>query len=68
MKVRKPNGEIAYVSPKAFRLVYKGKGFRPYVKEEFEYTVAEIKEILDEKGIEYDSRAKKKELLALLKG
>lgn len=34
--------------------------------EEKELTVAEIKERLDEKGIEYDSKAKKDELKELL--
>lgn len=35
-------------------------------KEIDELTVAELKELLDEKGIEYDSKAKKDDLKALL--
>ena len=36
--------------------------------EQTELTTAQIKQILDEKGIEYDKKAKKVELLKLLKG
>ena len=36
--------------------------------EQTELTTAQIKQILDEKGIEYDKKAKKDELLKLLKG
>jgi hypothetical protein len=33
-----------------------------------EYTVKKLKAMLDEKGIEYDARAKKEELINLLEG
>nr|DAY22806.1 MAG TPA: dimeris T4 recombination endonuclease VII [Caudoviricetes sp.] len=36
--------------------------------ETVELTTTQIKQILDEKGIEYDKKAKKDELLKLLKG
>ena len=36
--------------------------------EQTELTTAQIKQILDEKGIEYDKKAKKDELLKLLEG
>ena len=37
-------------------------------KKTAEPTVTEIKAILDEKGIEYDAKAKKDELIELLRG
>lgn len=36
--------------------------------ETVELTITQIKQILDEKGIEYDKKAKKDELLRLLEG
>lgn len=72
MLVRKPNGETVEVTTKAYELIYRDKGYS--VENEgvqpgtdpAGYTVAELKERLDEAGIEYDIKAKKADLVALL--
>lgn len=64
------------VTEKAFRVVYQERGFKqgaveveaPEGIEADELTVAEIKSLLDEQGIDYDAKAKKDELLKLLDG
>lgn len=69
---------ILKVTEKAYRVVYQDRGFKKGALEvgnlkteenqDDDLTVAEIKDLLDEQGIDYDAKAKKGELLKLLDG
>lgn len=72
MLVRKPNGDTVEVTTKAFELIYRDKGYtvenegvKPGADLD-DFTVTELKEKLDEAGIEYDAKDKKADLIALL--
>lgn len=67
-KLYSPKGLNEYTGSRVNELIKKGylEGEIIEEKEEKELTIAEIKALLDEKGIEYDSKMKKAELLAKL--
>ena len=55
--ILEPKGEVA-------KMMKESDLYREYKKQEM--TIAQIKKLLDDKGIEYNPRAKKDELMALL--
>lgn len=63
-------GHTLQVTEKAYRVVYAPKGYKKVdaeTEETFDdLTVADLKAKLDEQGVEYDPKAKKDELIALL--
>lgn len=71
------DGKVIRVTEKAFDVIYKGKGYKPYNAETVKskededdidtLTKSEIIEKLDEKGITHDSNALKAELVELLR-
>ena len=69
------NGRVINATEKAYRVLYKRKGYKPMeeakevLTNDLEgYTNKELKSMLDTKGIEYNSRATKAELIELLEG
>jgi hypothetical protein len=56
--------KIIYATDKAYETLYRHQGFRPYI--ETNMTKAEIIEVLERRGIDYDPKMKKGELLELL--
>ena len=74
MLVKKPNGDLVEVTARAFELIYKEKGFTVADQDPCtgtkasKMTVAELKEALDDKGIEYDAGALKADLVAVYEG
>jgi len=65
------DGNIIESTKKAYDVIYKEKGYIPYEDKVDEYsydsiTVSQIKEGLDYREIEYDSKMKKQELFDLL--
>lgn len=64
-------GKELTVTERAFNVVYAGKGFKRVnevqkTDELGEFTVKELKSMLDEQEIEYSASAKKEELIQLL--
>lgn len=72
MIVYKPDGSIIDVTDKAFRVLYKSRGFvakdsYENSKTEYEsYSKAELLELVDKRGLEVKKSATKAELIALL--
>lgn len=61
------NGIQRVVTEESYKTKWKPLGFKVVDEEDLEdLTVKELKELLDEQGIDYDSKMKKNELLALL--
>ena len=84
MKMYKKGNMIIRATEKAFRVLYKEQGYKPYDSTEkdviseievpfsdetqlSDLTNAEIKELLDEAGIEYGNRDTKAELISKYK-
>ena len=69
MKVVK-DGKVFEVTEKAYRVFYKGLGFKPYKekKDLNHLTVSELRKLAKEKGIERYSDMKKDDLIQALKG
>ena len=76
MKVVK-DGKVVEVTEKAYRVIYKGVGYKPYIEDSggtgelkgiayADMTKAELSKILEAKGIEYSSRDAKDKLIELL--
>lgn len=68
MKIIK-DGVVIDATEKAYRVVYRDQGYRPYVSEKIkisDMTKAEIMEKLDEEDIDYDPNDLKQELFDLL--
>lgn len=74
-------GRIINATERAFELLYKGRGFKPYEEKPFvdlskldpvtldeEYTIPALKKYLDGKRIKYKSNDNKDELIALIIG
>lgn len=60
------DGKVIQATEKAYRVVYKGLGYKPYNPELDDITKDEIMARLDEEGIEYNPRDRKEELYKLL--
>ena len=69
MKVVK-DGKVFEVTEKAYRVFYKGLGFKPYKEKKGlnRLTTSELRKLAKEKGIEGYSDMKKGELIQALKG
>lgn len=73
-------GRVINATEKAYGILYKGRGFKPYEEkapidfsaldatELDEYKVADLKKYLDDKNIKYKSSDNKDELIALIIG
>ena len=71
MKIKR-QGTVRFVTERAFLQTFKPLGYEIVEEPKQEktvddYTKAEIMELLDEKGIEYNDRDKKADLFELLK-
>lgn len=62
----KKGDKVIDVTEKAYRVVYKGYGYRPYNPELDAITKDEIMAKLDEEGIDYNPRDRKEDLYKLL--
>lgn len=62
----KKGDKIIDVTEKAYRVVYKDVGYKPYNPELDNITKDEIMAKLDEEGIEYNPRDRKEDLYKLL--
>lgn len=66
------HNRIIMATPKAYEVVYKPQGFIPYeenhaVQNLEDLTVSQLKEMAQSKGLEYDSKIKKEDLITLLR-
>lgn len=69
MKVINEEGKILEVTEKAFRVVYKDRGFKAYDESKVNYNdlkVDELKDLLEQRNIEYSNDLRKAELIELL--
>ncbi|MTP79819.1 hypothetical protein GMB70_14325 [Turicibacter sanguinis] len=67
------DNRVIMATPKAYEVVYKPQGFIPYEGQENNVvqslenlTVSQLKAMANSKGLEYDSKIKKEDLLILL--
>ena len=62
--INQKTGLILEPTEEVAKLMKESDVYKEYKKQEM--TIAQIKKLLDEKGIEYNPKAKKEELIALL--
>lgn len=67
------DNRVIIATPKAYEVVYKNQGFIPYGEQENHpvqslenLTVSQLKAMANSKGLEYDSKVKKEDLIILL--
>lgn len=66
--------KVIYATEKMYKLIYEAQGYTPRQEkvttqnDANKLTVEQIRNMLDEKGVEYDPKAKRPELVELLEG